>query len=187
MIDRVVIIVLLSSAFLGYSIFKILGGEWLAALVILLTGLLFVWAMLAGLSAVIETQEVFLPILGLITLFSILNTFMISPAMNRARVDKNIELLSQAVTVQYCPESTQPDASKRAYFRELNSILVDMCARQNHKNISDLAEGIAKARYLDPVSGLADQVYSDFMKGELPTCLSIAKRMDKICPGVFNL
>lgn len=174
-------------AFIGYSIYEALNGDPINTAIILLTGVLFILAILFGPFSLIERKEISALITGLITILSIFNAFMASDATDSDKIDQNIDLFQQALKVKYCPTDIQPNESERAKFHALKDILVKQCGLQNRQNINSLAVDAAKARYLDPISGLADNIHSEFIKDEPVTCLSIAMRMNEICSGKFQL
>lgn len=186
MLVRLIFSSVLVIAFLSYVTFKVWNGEPLSAIALLLTGLLFVWATLMGLSSLFDASDISLAIISLITIFSIGNVFMVSDTVNTEKGTQNFNLMLQAMAVQYCPRNLQPSDAKRASFRALRKIFIKQCALQNHQNMSKLTADVVKARYLDPVSGLADSIHSDFLKGKPVTCLSLAEKMNEICPGKFK-
>jgi hypothetical protein len=173
--------------FISYSIYEALSGEPINTVIILLIGVLFVWAILLGPLSLIADKEISGFIASLVTILSIVNVLNTGDVTDSDKTNQNIDLFQQALQVKYCPTTIQPDESKRAKFQALKDILVKQCGFQNHQNIYRLAIDAAKARYLDPVSGLADNIHSEFIKDEPVTCLSIAKRMNEICPGKLQL
>lgn len=183
---RLISAVLVLIALLSYVGFKLWNGESLSALAILLTGLLLLWAIILGPLSLLDYEEIVKVIFGMIAILSIGNVLLTSKATDYNIMANNVDLFRQALTVNNCPISVQPDNSKRLMFRKLKEVLVAQCALQNIENIRELTTEATKAHYLDPITGLADNLYSDFGRDEPVTCSTIAKQMDELCPGLLQ-
>ncbi|WP_140285702.1 hypothetical protein [Vibrio parahaemolyticus] len=167
-------------AYTGYLLFD---GRYWGAGAAFFTFIFFVYLLISNFEPGKEIGST----LGLVILvFSAVQAFSSSPAMDFELQKKNIALMSEVFKTQYCPYELQPDDKKRDAFRELHSVAVNKCVLQSNTDMLNLTFELSKGRYLDPVSGLVDGIYNDFIDGSKPvTCVGLAKTMDNLCPNIF--
>jgi len=156
-------------------------------LALTITGLLFVWVVVLGIQSLMDEKEVCVSLILLITILTLGNSFLANEVTFPGRAGKNVDLVVQAVTVTSCPAEIQRNKAMRRSFNQLRNELVERCTLQNIQDIKDLTKESVQAIYLDPVTSLANTIYSDLIRDEEVTCLATAKRMDELCPGHLGM
>lgn len=168
-----------------YAIFHVVNHHYYLALALLLISVLAAWVCVIGLDGIFNSvlKDT---LAGIIVLLSVAHVFSTSPASDLENAAVNIELMMQAMTINFCPQQVQKDQSKRAAFSKLKDVLFSKCIVQTHSDMMQMTVNLGKSIYLDPVSGTLDNIYSDFISEKQTTCRDVANEMNLLCPGQIH-
>ncbi|MGY3892871.1 hypothetical protein [Aeromonas enterica] len=174
------------TVFFGFSLYQLINGSVLSSVVTLITAVMLFLVLYSGWDYFGESAS----ILGMVVLIiSSIDIVGSSKAFDINGIAKNNKLFIQSIEGRYCPVRNQPDEIKRESFNKMSDKLFELCLFQNHRNITALTFDLSKTVYLDPVLGTVDSFYNEFFsKKDTPlTCLELAQKMDRLCPGLLEL